>query len=213
MHRKIQIAGVILLLLLTALAAVTVKLYRYGRDQDSALNAQIVNRRELKNMESLRNASDALQNLQLYAANYLLTGRADSLKSYGESLQDWQYESESLNLVSGNDARTAFLHDFSETGNKVASETAAIVSLYSAGSRDAALVRLRANAPLAGRDKISKITEADQTASDRIRKSTLVNGIQARRRLIYCAGGLYLLGFLSLVVLFSLLRIVARARV
>jgi hypothetical protein len=186
---------------------VTVQLYRHDREQNRLLFVRGINQLDIK--DSLRNASDALQNLHISALNYVLTGRTDALKAYRESLQDWQFESGTLNLLAGDNATVAHVHDFSEIGNQLAGELAANVSLYDAGSHGTALDRLRKGAAMAYRDKI-KMKEAQHTPFARVSGSRIYNSPKIPRQLIYCAGGLYVLGFFGLALLFYLLRTTGR---
>jgi CHASE3 domain sensor protein len=213
-RKIIRIAAIVLPILLTALAAVTVQFYRHSRDEYRSSSApdrvrELKEFTDTKIKDSLGNASDALRNLQIYAADYVLTGRADSLKVYQDSLQDWQYESGTLELVSADDGSAALFRDFSQTGSRLADEMAGIVSLYDAGSHGAALDRLRTGPAMMYRDKIDRTNEAARKALIRARGSRSYDVLQGPHRLLYCAGGLYLLGILGAGLLLCLLRATA----
>jgi CHASE3 domain sensor protein len=205
-RRTLQIAAIGALVLLTALAAVTVRFYRQHRSQYKTDLARSANDfQDMKIRDALRNASDALRNSQIYAANYVLTGRADSLKAYRESLQDWQYESGTLKLLS-DDGRTALLREFSPSGDKLESEMEAIVALYEAGKHDAALDRLRTGAAMAYGDKIEGMREAGLKAFSRGSGIHFYDSLEVSRRVIVCVGGVYLLAFLGFGLLLYFLR-------
>jgi hypothetical protein len=196
--RKIhQIAALVLLLFLTALAAVTVQIYRHARDTNRLLDAQSMSQRAVD--DALRGSAEALQDLQYHAGTYLLTRQADSLKAYRESLQDWQYEAGTLNLLSGQADRVT-VGRFAEIGALLADEIGAIVALDLAGSHDAALTRLRTGPLSTYRDNIRR-KELDRKALNWDRGQIAVSTFRELHRLIYCAGGLFLLGFLGLCLL------------
>jgi hypothetical protein len=209
MRKAISIAAIALLALMMALAAATVQFYRHGRNATIARSEQVLVRSDID--DSFRNACNSLQNLQIYGTNYVLTGRADSLKAYRGSLEDWQYETGTLQLMSGDDARSAFAADLLQTGNQLADEMAAIVAIYEGGSHDAALDRLRKGAAMACRDKIGEIEEARQKAFGRVagKRLVFIESIATQHRLVFCAGGLSALGFLGLALLFCFFRTTA----
>ncbi len=207
MRKILQTAAIVLLVLLTVLAGVSVQLYRHGRNQYNTSFADTVT--DTKGKDALRDASDVLRNLQIYTANYVLTGRTDSLKAARESLQDWQYESGTLELLAAGKGRAGMVRDFARTGNHLATEMDAIVSLYDAGSHDAALNRLRTGAAIADRDKLERIQDAVEKLFGRVSANRFYDNRVLAHRLIYCAGGLYVLGFLGCGMLLYGLRTTA----
>lgn len=213
-RKTIQIAAIVLLTLLTALAAETVQIYRHARDQfngDSADNRRDLN--DIKAKDALGHASDALRNLQSYATDYVLTGRADSLKVCHESLEDWHYELGTLELLSGDESSAVPVRDFSKTGRELAQEMTAILSLYDTGSHDAALNRVRTGAAMAYRDKIDRMEESARKAFTRVRAARTYDSLAVPHRMLLYAGGLYLLGFAGLGMLLYLLRTTAGGHV
>jgi hypothetical protein len=199
----IRNAAIVLLAALTGLAVMTVQLYRHIRDRNNAVYERSGHERNLE--ESLRTASDALRKLQIDAANYVVTGRADSLSAYNASLQDWRYEAGTLNLIPAEGAAAARVRDFLRIGNGLAGELASVASPGMAASRGAALDRLRAAAETAYRE-LARLNGASRKDSDGEEESRFHSNRLALHRLIYCAGGLYLLGLAEFVLLFVLLR-------
>ena len=206
MRSKLQIAAIGLLVLLTALEVMALRFYRQGREQNRALPALGMSPVDTKINGSLRNGANALLNLQIYGANYVLTGRADLLKAYRENLEDWRYEAQTLNLVTGDESKAARLREFSETGNHLANEIAVMVSLYDSGANDAALSRLRTGVAMTDWSEIKAKEAANRQAFVGASDHRPVQRINDARRLVYCAGGLYTLAVLGIALLLYLFR-------
>jgi CHASE3 domain sensor protein len=201
MRSKLQIGAIALLVLLTALEVMALRFYRQGRRQNQALTAARMNPVDAKINSSLSNGADALLNLQLNGTNYVLTGRADLLKAYRENLEDWRYEAQSLNLVTADESKAARLREFSQTGNHLANEIAAIVSLYDSGAKDAAFSRLRTGATITDWSEIKAKEAANRQVFDGASSNRpAVHRINDARRLVYCAGALYALAVLGIAL-------------
>ena len=77
-----------MLLLITSIAAAvfSVELYRRERNRTLLIYAKGVNLNDTR--DALRNAMDALQNVEIEGQNYVLTGRTASLEIYRGSIRD-----------------------------------------------------------------------------------------------------------------------------
>jgi CHASE3 domain sensor protein len=185
-------------LLVMAAAAATLTLaileYRRAGNVVGLMYTQSVKKRDI--VDAARNALSALNDAELRAQNYVLTGETVYSEAYADDLRAWQDESASLVLVARNDPATPLAQDLSKAGTRTLNELALVVSLFEKSGRDAALERIRSSAGIVymdqARNSVVKILEVDGRDVDGTYR--LINrALSSFRRLAAVGGVLFLL--------------------
>ena len=203
--RKIRTVSALLMLTgAVAMLALVIREYRRDGDACRLLYTQSIKRKDI--VDAARNALAALNDAELRAQDYVLTGETVYSEAYAGDIRAWQDESASLELVARNDPATPLVQDFSKAGMQTLTELDLVVSLFEKSGRDAALDRIRKSAGIVyldqARSSVAKILEVD--GGNRDGTILIINrAVSSFRRLAEGGGALFLLvvaGILLLVL-------------
>jgi CHASE3 domain sensor protein len=164
MPRTIRI-GAVLVLLVAAAGTLALMIAEYRRDSDRCrlLYTRYIKKKDI--IDNARNALAALNDAELRAQNYVLTGETIYSEAYADDIRAWQDESGSLELVAIKDPATPLAQDLSKAGTRTMNELALVVSLFEKNGREAALERIRKGAGIVyldqARSSVGKIQDID----------------------------------------------------
>lgn len=201
---SLRVAASLLLcaaVVITAFAANT-----YLRDRERYQREYTRTTRQRDIADSARTAVSALQDAALQGQGYVLTGETAYAEGYRKDVGVWQDESGTAGIVSLHDPAAALVRDFTEQGNRTLDELKQTISLYDAGSCDAALDRLRKGAATVylgqARDTLPEILRIEALGADESDQSFINNGLRIQRRLmeaVACLCGLAIAEFVLLI--------------
>jgi CHASE3 domain sensor protein len=201
--RKIQI-GAALALLIAAAATLALMIAEYRRDSDICrlLYTRSVKKKDI--VDAARNALAALNDAELRAQDYILTGETVYSEAYAEAVRSWQDESESLTLVARNDPAAVFAQDLSKAGTRTMAELATMVSLFEKSGREPALDRIRKSTAIVyldqARNSVAKIQEFDSGPVD-LTMPVIIRSLASLRRLAEGGAALFLFVLAGTVLL------------
>ena len=209
-HRRMRISGsariVTALLCLAAIAIMGLIGWKYRRDRN---RFQLTYTKSVKGRDisdTAREAISALQDAELREQDYLLTGETSYSEAYKKDMRDWEDESATLGLLAQHDRAAPLVRDVIENGSRVMNELAQIVSLYEAGSREAALDRVRKGSGIVyleqARDAVDQIRQIDGLAADEADRSLITDFLRAQGRIVAAAAALFFLTLGALFLLF-----------
>lgn len=205
LNANVRTGAAVLLLAATAVTALAATAYFRGRGRYQLLYTKTTKQRDIA--DSARNAMSALQDAELQAQHYVLTGETVYSEAYARDVRTWQDESGTAAIVAQHDPSAYLVHDLSEQGASVLKELEQTVSLYDQGSIDAALNRLRKGTAIVYlgqiRETVAEILRLDSLAADETNQSFINGALQVQRRLIEAAACLFALticGFVLMVI-------------
>lgn len=203
MRRSIRIGAALTLLAAIVAMALVGWVYRRDRARWQNLYTRSIKRRDIS--DTARKSMTALQDAELRAQYYVLTGETAYLEAYKADLQEWQDEFGTLEVVAQHDSATQLVAEISEKAMKVTDELAALVDLTDKGSRDAALERIRKGAAIVyleqARDLVVNIQQDDGLAADENDQLLIKYVLQAQRRVAAAAAALFGLVFVGVILL------------
>jgi CHASE3 domain sensor protein len=180
-------------ILLLAVAVATLALFGWEYRRENArfqnLYTRSVKKRDIS--DTSRRAISALQDAELQAQLYVLTGETAYSEAYADNLMEWDDEFGTLQLVAQHDAGEGFAKDLSRTAMRVLDELAALVALQDKGAHDAALTRLRKGSAIVyleqSRKVIAQFQQFDGLQADELDQA-LVRGVgSALHRFLFAA--------------------------
>jgi CHASE3 domain sensor protein len=188
------VAALSVLAAAAATLTLAIREYRRAGNAVGLMYTQSVKKKDI--VDAARNALSALNDAELRAQNYVLTGETVYSEAYADDLRAWQDESASLVLVARNDPATPLAQDLSKAGTRTLNELALVVSLFERSGRDAALERIRSSGAIVYMDQarniVAKILEVDGRDVDGTYR--LINrALSSFRRLAAVGGVLFLL--------------------
>jgi len=159
------------LLLLAAVAAGVFVIHSYQRERDGARLTYTKLVKLHDRVDAARNSLAALNDAEVRAQNYVLTGETTYSVAWAASVRTWQDELETLKLLTMSDPARPLVQDFSKAGERLMEDLVLVKGLYDGGSRDKALDRIRKGSAIVyldeARDITGKILEVDQEALDK----------------------------------------------
>lgn len=209
MRQSIRIGAALSLLAAIVAMALVARVYRRDRGRWQNTYTRSVKKRDIS--DTARKSISALQDAELRAQDYVLTGETAYVEAYKTDIQEWQDEFGTLEIVVEHDPATATVRDLSERAMKVLDELAAVVELEDKGSRDAALERIRKGSAIVyleqARDLVASIQQQDGIEADEADQRLIRDVLQAQRRVAAAAAALF-----CLVVFGTLLLILEMRR-
>lgn len=195
MKQSIRIGAALTVLAAIVAMALVARIYRRDRARWQNAYTRSVKKRDIS--DTARKAISALQDAELRAQDYVLTGETAYVEAYKDDLRVWQDEFGTLEIVAEHDAATPTVRDLSEAAMKVLDELAAVVELADKGSRDAALERIRKGSAIVyleqARDLVANIQQQDGLAADEGDQTLIREVLQAHRRVAAAAAALFCL--------------------
>ena len=198
--------AIVLFLGSVGVLALVVREYRRDSEECSRLYAQVTKRRDI--LDAARNSLHALEDAEVQAQDYVLTGETVYSEAYGKDVHRFQDESATLELIASGDAAAPFGKQLSAAGTRTIDELAAIVSLHDGSGRDPALDRIRKSSAIVylneARDCLGRIVEA--VGGDEGNTQGTKLGLFAQKRLAELAAVLFA------VVLVQTIFVIVRKR-
>ncbi len=158
--------------LIVTAVAIALLAYREYRNQQKEADRAYTEIIKLQDRAvAARKAMAALEAAEVSEQNYVLTGETVYLEAYKTDIAEWRDELAVLQVQTEKGPLLPFVHEISQTGDRVVSELARIVSLYDGGARDKALDRIRNSAGIVyldqARETMGKLEQMDDEDASR----------------------------------------------
>ncbi len=208
MRQSIRVGAA--LSLLGAIVTMALVAWVYRRDRARWQNSYTRSVKERDIADTARKAISALQDAELSAQDYVLTGETAYSEAYKHDIQVWQDEFGTLEIVAERDSATEQVRDLSESAKKVLDELSALVALGDKGSREAALERIHKGSAIVyieqARDLVATIQQQDGLGADEADQGLIRYVLQRQREVTAAAAALFCL------VLFGTLLLILEMR-
>jgi CHASE3 domain sensor protein len=206
---KIIATGLAISNAVAAVAVLGLVVREYRRDSDACRLLYTLEIKKRDIVDAARNALAALEDAEVQAQDYALTGETVYKVAYIKDTQTWQDESGALGMVGVNDPATPLAQDLSKAGTRTLNELAAIVSLCEESGRDVALDRIRQSSAIVylnqARDSLAEIQQVDGGPGDGNQRLTNTV-VSSQRRLTAGASALFALTMAGTLLLIVELR-------
>lgn len=206
MTRLIRAIATVLLVTSVATLALALRQYRTGRNLLEASYTEAVKTRDI--VDAAHNAFNALNDAELRAENYVLTGETVYSDAYAADLRDWDDESGTLEVIAEKDPATIAVKDFVKAGKRTVAELQEVVSSYDKSGRDPAMDRIRKSTAIVyldrSRRELAEILDAEKQPGTT--SQLMTRGVASSRRVGEYAGGLALVSFVAATILLAAAR-------
>ena len=158
MRATIRIGSAVLLIASIATILLLIRQYRFGMNRVRAAYATVVNNHDI--LDSARKAFASMNDAELRAENYVLTGETVYLEAFKEDQRTWEDESGTLDVIARKGHLQALSQDFTRFGKRTMDELAAVVALYEKSGRDPAIDRIQRSSSIVYLDQAQKALAA-----------------------------------------------------
>lgn len=201
--RTIRFIAALLLFAAFGVTGLAFFTYQRGRNRHQLEYTKTVKRRDIA--DTARNAMSALQDAELQAEDYALTGETTYSEGYAKDAQEWRDESGTLELVAQHDRSASLVHDLTSNGARVLTELTQIISIYDSGSHDGALDRIRKGSAIVflekSRETLSEVQRIDGLGADESDQVFITDALRTQKRLSAAVAGLLLIAVGGIVLL------------
>lgn len=201
MPKRVLIGAALVLIGAAGTFVLVVRQHRVGTSGVQASYTALVKARDI--VDSSRNCYHALNDAELRAENYVLTGETVYYEAYLRDMREWQDESGTLDIIARRDQAGTAARDFIKAGQRTMDELAAVISIYDKLGRDQAIERIRRSSSIVYLDQAHEHLNTILTpgARDTLGTRMVTQSVVSSRRLFQFSSVSFALTLAALLLL------------